>query len=106
MKQFFFRLAFAIAAFFPASSVLAADLDIPPPVENLRPATYDWSGPYVGAFAGGIVETGTYDAVCTPGPCGTTGLREMNGVGWNGGILAGWNYQMDSFVMGIEGPEP
>jgi outer membrane immunogenic protein len=103
MKQFVFRLAFAIAAFLPASSVLAADLDIPPPVENLRPATYDWSGPYVGAFVGGIAETGTYDVVCAPLACGATGLREMNGVGWNGGILAGWNYQMDSFVMGIEG---
>jgi outer membrane immunogenic protein len=101
MKHFFFRLAFLVAAFFPVSSVLAADLDVPPPIEDSRPANFDWSGPYVGAFIAGITETGTYDVVCAP-ICGA-GLREMNGFGWNGGALVGWNYQMDSFVMGIEG---
>ena len=102
MKHFFLRLAFALAAIFSVSSVFAADLDVPPPpVEELRPATLDWSGPYVGAFIDGITETGTYDVVCAPA-CGA-GLREMNGFGWNAGALIGWNYQMDSFVMGIEG---
>ncbi len=102
MKQFFFRLAFSVAALLPAASALAADLDIPPPpVEELRPATYDWSGPYVGAFVAGITETATYDVVCLP-ICGS-GLRENNGHGWNGGIKAGWNYQIDNFVMGLEG---
>ena len=100
MNQFFFRLVFAAAAFVPASSVLAADLDIPPPVESLRPANFDWSGPYAGAFIGGITQTGTYDTFC--GICGT-GTREMNGFGVNAGVLAGWNYQIDNFVMGVEG---
>ena len=104
MKHFFLRLAFALAAIFSVSSVFAADLDVPPPpVEELRPATFDWSGPYVGAFIDGITETGTYDAVCLPAACGAVGLREMNGFGWNTGGFVGWNYQMDSFVMGIEG---
>jgi outer membrane immunogenic protein len=100
MHQFFFRLALATAALLPASSVLAADLDIPPPVENLRPATYDWSGPYAGVFVSGITTTGTYDVTCAL--CGVF-PRENNGFGWNGGLKAGWNYQVDSFVMGIEG---
>ena len=101
MNKFFFRLVFAIAALLPASSVLAADLDVPPPVDNLRPATYDWSGPYVGAFVEGITELGNYDAVCVPAAC--AGLREMNGFGVNGGGFVGWNYQVDDFVMGVEG---
>jgi outer membrane immunogenic protein len=100
MNQFLFRLVIAAAALAPASSVLAADLDIPPPVEQLRPATFDWSGPYAGAFVGGVAQTGTYDTFCLL--CGT-GTREMNGVGWNAGVLAGWNYQVDSLVMGVEG---
>ena len=28
---------------------------------------------------------------------------EHSGIGYAGGILGGWNYQIDSFVMGIEG---
>ena len=99
MNKFFFRLAFAAAALLPASSVLAADLDAPP-VDDLRPATFDWSGPYVGAFVGGISENGTFDTTCVA--CGIY-TRENSGWGWNGGVNAGWNYQMDSFVMGIEG---
>jgi outer membrane immunogenic protein len=95
MKQFFLRLACSMAALLPASSVLAADL-----VEDLRPATYDWSGPYAGVFIGGITQTGTYDTTCALCAVGT---RELNGYGWNGGVLAGWNYQIDTFVMGIEG---
>jgi outer membrane immunogenic protein len=100
MNQFFFRLVFAAAALVPASSVLAADLDIPPPVENLRPATYDWSGPYAGAFVGGAGEFGTTNTTCVL--CGIYD-RELHGWQWNGGFNAGWNYQIDDFVMGVEG---
>lgn len=99
MNKFFLRLAFAIAVLLPMPSALAADPDVPPPMD-LRPAAFDWSGPYVGGFIEGITETGTYTTTCAL--CGTA-LREMNGWGWNGGALLGWNYQMDSFVMGIEG---
>lgn len=101
MNKFFLRLAFAVAVLLPMPSALAADPDVPPPMDDLRPANFDWSGPYVGGFIEGITETGTYDVVCG-GVC-AAGLREMNGFGWNTGILAGWNYQMDSFIMGIEG---
>ncbi len=102
MKQFFFRLAFTAAALLPASSVLAADLDVPPPpVEELRPTTFDWSGPYAGAFIGGVAESGNFETSCSL--CLGTSYGELNGIGWNGGVLAGWNYQMESFVMGVEG---
>jgi outer membrane immunogenic protein len=98
MKQFFVRLAFSVAALLPASSVLAADLDIPPPpVEELRPATYDWSGAYVGVWAGAACIDGTITD-------NTAGVEYLNaGCGGKGGLLAGYNYQIDSLVLGIEG---
>ena len=101
MNKFFLRLAFAVAVLLPMPSALAADLDVPPPMDDLRPATFDWSGPYVGVFGAAVAVDGTFDGVCS---CATvyTDL-EHSGIGYAYGALAGWNYQMDSFVMGIEG---
>ena len=99
MKKFFVPFLFAVTALVPVSSALAADLE-PPPIEDLRPG-YDWTGPYVGGFIGlGGVER-DYDATSI---CGCTSYdREMSGFGYHAGLLLGWNYQFDSFVMGIEG---
>ena len=84
----------------PASSAFAADLDVPPP-DNLRPATFDWSGPYLGIFGAAIAVDGTFDGICS---CVETYTDiEHSGIGYAGGILGGWNYQIDSFVLGIEG---
>ncbi|MDP1699688.1 MAG: outer membrane beta-barrel protein [Aestuariivirga sp.] len=82
-------------------SALAADLDVPPPMDGLRPATFDWSGPYVGVFGTAVAVDGTFDGVCSCGGAYTD--LEHSGIGYAGGILGGWNYQIDSFVMGIEG---
>lgn len=102
MNKFFFRLAFAIAVLLPMPSALAADLDVPPP--DLR---LDWSGPYVGVFGAAIAVDGTYDATCTAAvpPCAVPTYTDIehSGIGYAGGALIGWNYQIDSFVMGIEG---
>jgi outer membrane immunogenic protein len=99
MKQFFVRLAFSVAALLPASSVLAADLDIPPPpVEELRPATYDWSGAYVGVWAGVACFDGTATTQTAVPP--VTDL--LSGCGGKGGGLVGYNYQIDNVVLGLE----
>ena len=108
MNKFFLRLAFLIAALIPSASVFAADLDVPPPIGDLRPGTYDWSGPYVGVFGAAVAVDGTFDGTCTVGglACAVTPTYtdiEHSGIGYAYGILGGWNYQMDSFVMGIEG---
>lgn len=101
MNKFFLRLAFAVAVLLPMHSALAADLDVPPP--DLRQASFDWSGPYVGIFGAAVAVDGTFDGVCSP-VCGTTYTdMEHSGIGYAGGILGGWNYQMDTFVFGIEG---
>ncbi len=99
MHKFLLRLALFTAAFVPAASALAADLDVPPPpppVEELRPATYDWTGAYVGALIGSSCIDGTlFD---NSGPQ----LYEMAGCGFKGGALVGYNHQFDNWVIGAE----
>jgi outer membrane immunogenic protein len=100
MHKFFLRLALITAAFVPAASALAADLDVmpppPPPVEELRPATYDWTGGYVGVVVGTSCEDGTFTNT-------TNGAKFLNaGCGFKGGSLLGYNLQMDNIVWGVE----
>ena len=106
MNKFFLHLVFAIAALLQVSTVFAADLDVPPPIDNLRPATFDWSGPYIGVFGAAVAVDGSYDATCTNiVPCATPTFTDMehSGIGYAYGILGGWNYQIDDLVLGIEG---
>jgi outer membrane immunogenic protein len=102
MKRILFSLAIATAASLPAASALAADLDAPPPVEDLRPATYDWTGPYAGVSISGITEVGHYTVVC-PTVCPAAYDPEMSGHGVAFDVHAGWNYQIDQIVVGLEG---
>lgn len=102
MKKIIFGITLASVAAGWAATAAAADFEPPPPVTDLRPATYDWTGPYAGVRVSGITETGEYDYLCST--CGATPkVAEMNGHGWGGGFEAGYNYQMDNFVAGIEG---
>ena len=111
MNKFFLRLAFALAVLLPMPSALAADLDVPPPMDDLRPANFDWSGPYIGVFGTAVAVDGSFDGTCTLAGVGCAGPGEIavytdyehSGIGYAGGILGGWNYQMDSFVFGVEG---
>ena len=98
MKKHLFLLAFAAATFLPAVTALAADLDPPPPpVEQLRPASYDWTGLYVGGWVGMTCIDSTVTNT-------TTSLDYLNaGCGFKGGALAGYNYQIDNMVLGFEG---
>lgn len=100
MNKIIFGFSLAAMAAAMAASAAAADFEPPPPVTDLRPAAYDWSGPYIGLKLSGITETGSYTTNCAA--CGTS-VRDMNGHGWAGGVEAGWNYQMDNFVIGFEG---
>jgi outer membrane immunogenic protein len=101
MTKLLFRLAFAATILVPATSALAADLEPPPPVEDLRPSTYDWTGPHIGGFVGVTAIEGDY----VPDPlCGCGGSdAEMSGIGYHAGVLAGWDFQWDNLVFGIEG---
>jgi outer membrane immunogenic protein len=99
MNKFFLRLAIAVTVLLPMPSALAADLDVPSP--DFRPADFDWSGPYIGVFGAAVAVDGSFDGVCS---ClDTYEDVEHSGIGYAGGILGGWNYQMDSIVFGVEG---
>lgn len=83
-----------------SSSVLAADIE--------SPAAYDWTGFYVGGQVGyGWTKlNGRYDYDGDPGDDfvdddqGAFDLKDDN---FLAGIQAGYNWQIDSFVLGVEG---
>jgi outer membrane immunogenic protein len=86
MKKLLFSCA-AILAF--SGAAMAADVSEP------VASTYDWTGPYVGVHAGylwGDVDV-TYEDL--------GGGGEIDG--FIGGGLAGYNYQSDNLVFGVEG---
>lgn len=83
------------AAFLAASSpVLAADL-----VEPVAAMPYSWTGFYVGAQVGGAWNDSRWSPTTPPGfdPFNTNG----SGAVYGGQI--GYNYQINQFVIGIEG---
>jgi outer membrane immunogenic protein len=77
----------------PTGFGLAADL-MPP---EMRPAYADWTGLYVGGFGGvGCLEANYIPPYVTvdPNMAGCIGLV---------GVYGGYNYQMGSFLLGVEG---
>jgi outer membrane immunogenic protein len=83
-----------------ATSALAADLTLPQTPEpsysapEMMSQPNDWTGFYVGVLGGyGFGNTDTTG--------GSTSSIQTNGV--LGGVTVGGNYQIDSFVLGIEG---
>jgi outer membrane immunogenic protein len=103
MKKHLFLISFALSAMLPVASALAADFELPPPpppVEELRPATYDWSGFYFGAWGGMACINGTLtDNTASAGP----GTFTNAGCGGKGGATVGYNQQIENIVYGIEG---
>lgn len=101
MNVFLFRLALVSSVLVPVTSALAADLEPPPPVDDLRPATYDWTGISAGAFGSANAVDGNYDASPICG-CVATDI-EMSGIGYGFGVRAGYDYQWNNFVLGAIG---
>jgi|SRR5579863_3966380 len=99
MKRFWIAGAFALLIGGPA---LAADLPPPPGPMPRAPATYvpaavpyyNWGGFYLGINAGAAFGT------VVPGAAGVTNFGDT---GFLVGPTAGFNYQMGSFVFGMEG---
>lgn len=87
-------LAFTAMLAAPVAGLAADYMPPPPPAPELRRS--DWSGPYLGGV-GAVTCMDTY-YVPSVGPD-----PELNGCGGMGGVVAGWNYQMDDWVLGIEG---
>jgi outer membrane immunogenic protein len=91
----------AIAILFAASSgTLAADLSRPAPVPYKAPPpmpAFSWTGFYIGANIGGAFATGSV----TDNLFGLS--ASTSHTGFIGGGQAGFNYQFNYFVIGVEG---
>jgi outer membrane immunogenic protein len=77
-----------------------------------QPEVMSWTGFYVGGNVGFSYTTSSFDHAATPLPactlitgsiadCSTTGALNSNGL--IGGIQAGFNHQVGSFIWGLEG---
>ena len=99
---------FALAAIMMmGTAAQAADLAPPPPPE-IRPSVTDWTGLYLGVVGGGTFMDTDWDLLQdTPVKDGVidtvTRNLPMNGCGVQGGFMAGFNYQIDNVVLGLEG---
>ena len=86
-------LAVAAVAAPAASPAVAADLIIADDV-GVAPVSDDWSGFYAGVFGGYAAGTAVTVASVTD---------EIDVSGGLAGVAIGANYQLDSFVLGVEG---
>ena len=100
----------AIMTAFAGKAALAADLappPPPPPAPEIRASVSDWTGPYLGAVLGGTCMDTEWDFQQDTDRDGTIDVvtpdLPMNGCGLSGGVLAGFNYQIDNVVLGVEG---
>lgn len=82
---------------------------------GLAPASYDWSGGYVGVGAGAGLNNSTLSSnyrYTGPDSIGQANLDLINGLdhtddlsgaAFTAGVLAGYNVQMSNIVLGVEG---
>jgi outer membrane immunogenic protein len=88
------------------TAATAADIS-PAPVYAKAPvaaAPFSWSGFYVGAQGGAGWGTTTDNLLSEngdPSPMTTTFQDQING--WHGGFTAGYNWQFNQLVLGVEG---
>ncbi|WP_158817167.1 outer membrane protein [Methylocapsa sp. S129] len=92
-------LAVSAALTFSASA-FAADLPTSKPAP-VFPASgpYNWSGFYVGGYAGGSFGTTSFSDLSFPN---FNGIGNLSSTSFTGGILNGYNVQFSAFVVGAE----
>lgn len=94
----------AVAALF-VPAALAADLPapmpVPAPIYRPAPLAYTWTGFYFGVQAGYAI--GDVDGDASIDAIPDTGDYDYELQGWLGGVHAGYNYQFNNFVVGVEG---
>jgi len=106
----FATFAAAIAAFGFVNAASAADMPTKAP---MMAPVYNWSGWYVGFNAGAAVDPAhvqtttlnppaSYFTVTSATPFNAAGDQTFHTPGFTGGIQAGYNWQMNNTVLGIE----
>ena len=81
---------------------MAADL----PVYKARPpviASYSWTGCYAGGNVGGVWINKEWFSQIPGDPSFGQSFGSHDANGWLGGVQAGCNYQVGSWVVGIQG---
>jgi len=108
MKNLLLVTCAAVALAAGGTAALAGDI-------GLAPASYDWSGGYVGVNAGGALNSSKFKSNYSytgQDDIGQEGIDLVNGLdftatpnegAFTAGVLAGYNMQMSSLVLGIEG---
>ena len=114
------RLAIAVVAITAISTGAAWAADLPAATYTKAPAivapVYSWTGFYVGGDAGGEWTDAKWTTTCLqPGRAGTVcpgnlptilgqnNPSSFNTSGFKGGVYAGYNWQVSSWVWGFEG---
>jgi outer membrane immunogenic protein len=95
------RLGFLFGALVCLSPQAQASEPTPPPSNyGLYSVPYNWSGPYAGAFVGGVHSIWTVDFYRN----NNHGHSEQSSDGFAGGGFAGYNWQVSpNWVIGVEG---
>ncbi|WP_230531152.1 outer membrane protein [Microvirga roseola] len=100
----------ALALVAPAASAADLPVQAPPPAPVFAPPpVFTWSGFYVGVNAGYGWAENNNESVFVPAgeigpgsPAGTISYTDESGDGFVGGGQIGYNYQIGSFVIGLE----
>ncbi len=100
--------ALSLAVLVPAGGAMAADMPsyTPPPPMAVAPV-WSWQGFYVGLFAGAawgdVDATELFNVPTLTYYNGFGANYTLDGTGFFGGAQAGYNWQIDQFVLGVEG---
>ena len=102
-------LAAVVAAIAGMGSASAADMAVKARPVAVEPG-YNWSGFYIGANVGAIESDGRSIQQCynpagvfNGAACGIIPDTNLSGTGVLGGVQAGYNWQRDRWVFGVEG---
>jgi len=103
MRRLQSALLAAVAVIGFASLASAADMPVKGPVA--APVAYNWTGFYVGGNVGWVSQRDSGDSTFNdPGPgVFTTQSNSVTGSSAIGGLQAGYNWQINRWVLGIEG---
>jgi outer membrane immunogenic protein len=97
-----------------ATSAVAADLPThkgPPPAPTMVAPPFSWTGFYLGLNAGyadpsskiGVIPGGAWIGDADVAGVTAAGTGKLNLDGFTGGVEAGYNYQINNIVLGVEG---